>query len=212
MKVVRLEWHGKKVRVVLEGRVLDLLSETVLAQGLREGMELEDGDVRRLLHEDQVRRAKEVAFRYLARPRTVRQVRDRLARAGFEGEVVEEVIRRLEELGLLDDKEFAKAWVEERLRLRPRWRRALWQELARKGISREVVEEALHEGLSGVEEYEVAEGLLRGMERRYRNLDPERALRRMQDFLLRRGFTWEIVKEVTGALRKEWFGDEVGGD
>ncbi len=212
MKVVRLEWHGKKVRVVLEGRVLDLLSETVLAQGLREGMELEDGDVRRLLHEDQVRRAKEVAFRYLARPRTVRQVRDRLARAGFEGEVVEEVIRRLEELGLLDDKEFAKAWVEERLRLRPRWRRALWQELARKGISREVVEEALDEGLSEVEECEVAEGLLRGMERRYRNLDPEKAIRRMQGFLLRRGFTWEIVKEVTGALRKEWFGDAVGGN
>jgi len=212
VKVVRLEWHGKKVRVVLEGRVLDLLSETVLAQGLREGMELEDGDVRRLLHEDQVRRAKEMAFRYLARPRTVRQVRDRLARAGFEGEVVEEVIRRLEELGLLDDKEFAKAWVEERLRLRPRWRRALWQELARKGISREIVEEALDEGLSEVEECEVAEGLLRGMERRYRNLDPEKAIRRMQGFLLRRGFTWEIVKEVTGALRKEWFGDAVGGN
>ncbi|HID11107.1 MAG TPA: RecX family transcriptional regulator, partial [Candidatus Latescibacteria bacterium] len=119
---------------------------------------------------------------------------------------------RLEELGLLDDKEFARAWVEERLRLRPRWRRALREELARKGISREVVEEALHEGLFGVEEYEVAERLLRGMERRYRNLDPERALRRMQDFLLRRGFTWEIVKKVTGVLRKEWFGDEVGGD
>ncbi|HID10525.1 MAG TPA: hypothetical protein EYP17_04395, partial [Candidatus Latescibacteria bacterium] len=120
MKVVRLERRGRKVRVVLEEEVLELLAETVLAWNLQEGMELDEGEVGRLLHEDQVRRAKEVAFRYLARPKTVRQIKDRLARAGFDGEVVEEVIGRLEELGLLDDKEFARAWVEERLRLRPR--------------------------------------------------------------------------------------------
>ncbi|RKY58354.1 MAG: hypothetical protein DRP94_06565 [Candidatus Latescibacterota bacterium] len=210
MKVLSLEWRGEEVRVVSEDGVLEILAETALAKGLREGTELED--LEGLLHEDQVRRAKKIAFRYLARARTTKQVRERLLEEGFGEDVVGEVVGRLEELGLLDDREFARAWVEERLRLRPRWRRALKEELLRKGISEEVAEEALDEELSEVDEARLAEGLLRRAEGRYRNLEPDKALRRMRDFLLRRGFSWEAVKEVTRKLRKEWFSDEVGRD
>jgi len=210
MKVLSLEWRGEEVRVVSEDGVLEILAETALAKGLREGTELED--LEGLLHEDQVRRAKKIAFRYLARARTTKQVRERLLEEGFGEDVVGEVVGRLEELGLLDDREFARAWVEERLRLRPRWRRALKEELLRKGISEEVAEEALDEELSEVDEARLAEGLLRRAEGRYRNLEPDKALRRMRDFLLRRGFSWETVKEVTRKLRKEWFSDEVGRD
>jgi len=210
MKVLSLEWRGEEVRVVSEDGVLEILAETALAKGLREGTELED--LEGLLHEDQVRRAKKIAFRYLARARTTKQVREKLLEEGFGEDVVGEVVGRLEELGLLDDREFARAWVEERLRLRPRWRRALKEELLRKGISEEVAEEALDEELSEVDEARLAEGLLRRAEGRYRNLEPDKALRRMRDFLLRRGFSWETVKEVTRKLRKEWFSDEVGRD
>jgi len=210
MKVLSLEWRGEEVRVVSEDGTLEILAETALAKGLREGTELED--LEGLLHEDQVRRAKKVAFRYLARARTTKQVRERLLEEGFGEDVVGEVVGRLEELGLLDDREFARAWVEERLRLRPRWRRAPKEELLRKGISEEVAEEALDEELSEVDEARLAEGLLRRAEGRYRNLEPDKALRRMRDFLLRRGFSWEAVKEVTRKLRKEWFSDEVGRD
>jgi len=210
MKVLSLEWRGEEVRVVSEDGTLEILAETALAKGLREGTELED--LEGLLHEDQVRRAKKVAFRYLARARTTKQVREKLLEEGFGEDVVGEVVGRLEELGLLDDREFARAWVEERLRLRPRWRRALKEELLRKGISEEVAEEALDEKLSEVDEARLAEGLLRRAEGRYRNLEPDKALRRMRDFLLRRGFSWEAVKEVTRKLRKEWFSDEVGRD
>ena len=210
MKVLSLEWRGEEVRVVSEDGALEILAETALAKGLREGTELED--LEGLLHADQVRRAKKVAFKYLARARTTKQVRERLLKEGFGEDVVGEVIGRLEELGLLDDREFARAWVEGRLRLRPRWRRALKEELLRKGISEDVAEEALDEELSEVDEARLAEGLLRRAEGRYRNLEPDKALRRMRDFLLRRGFSWEAVKEVTRKLRKEWFSDEVGRD
>ncbi|RKY64670.1 MAG: hypothetical protein DRP99_01665, partial [Candidatus Latescibacterota bacterium] len=138
MKVLSLEWRGEEVRVVSEDGALEILAETALAKGLREGTELED--LEGLLHEDQVRRAKKVAFRYLARARTTKQVREKLLKEGFGEDVVGEVVGRLEELGLLDDREFARAWVEERLRLRPRWRRALKEELLRKGISEDVAE------------------------------------------------------------------------
>lgn len=210
MKVLSLEWMGEEVRVTSDGLALKVLAETALARGLREGGEIED--IEGLLHEDQVRRAKKVAFKFLARARTTKQVRERLLEEGFGEDVVEEVIGRLEELGLLDDRKFARAWVEERLRLRPRWRRVLREELLRKGIPEDVAEEALDEGLSEVDEALLAEGLLRRARGRYRNLEPDKALRRMRDFLLRRGFSWEAVKEVTRKLGREWFSDEVDRD
>jgi regulatory protein len=84
------------------------------------------------------------AARFLeARARSVGEVRRRLTQAGYRAELVEGAIRRLADLGMLDDEAFAQAWVESRDRSSPRGERALRQELALKGIDRETIEAAL---------------------------------------------------------------------
>ena len=61
----------------------------------------------------------EAAARFLeARSRSVSEVRRRLTSAGYQPELVDGAIARLEELGVLDDEAFAKAWVESRDRAR----------------------------------------------------------------------------------------------
>jgi regulatory protein len=77
----------------------------------------------------------EAAARFLeARPRSVAEVRRRLGRAGYRAELVEGAIARLTELGMLDDAEFARLWVESRDRAHPRGEHALIIELRQKGI------------------------------------------------------------------------------
>jgi SOS response regulatory protein OraA/RecX len=77
----------------------------------------------------------EAAARFLeARPRSVVEVRRRLGRAGYRSELVEGAIARLTELGMLDDAEFARLWVESRDRAHPRGEHALIIELRQKGI------------------------------------------------------------------------------
>ena len=86
------------------------------------------------------------AARFLeVRSRSVVEVRRHLAAAAFQPSLVEAALARLIELGMLDDHEFAAAWIESRDRARPRGQSALSRELALKGIDRETVAAALEE-------------------------------------------------------------------
>ncbi|MEO6208340.1 MAG: regulatory protein RecX [Candidatus Limnocylindrales bacterium] len=79
----------------------------------------------------------EAAARFLeVRARSVTEVRRRLGQAGYRTDLVEGAIVRLMELGMLDDEEFARAWVQSRDRARPRGERAMRDELRLKGIDR----------------------------------------------------------------------------
>ena len=84
------------------------------------------------------------AARFLeARPRSSDEVRRRLRNAGYRADLVEGALKRLTELGYLDDAAFASAWVESRDRTRPRGVRALRDELRRKGVAATDAEAAL---------------------------------------------------------------------
>ena len=84
------------------------------------------------------------AARFLeARPRSTDEVRHRLREAGYRDNLVEGALRRLTELGFLDDAGFARTWVESRDRVRPRGVRALRDELRRMGVAAADIEGAL---------------------------------------------------------------------
>jgi SOS response regulatory protein OraA/RecX len=86
------------------------------------------------------------AARFLElRSRSVHEVRRHLADVAFPAELVDGAISRLLELGMLDDRAFATAWVESRDRARPRGKSALRHELALKGIDRETIVAVLAE-------------------------------------------------------------------
>lgn len=88
----------------------------------------------------------QAAARFLeARSRSVTEVRRRLGQAGYRAELVEGAILRLMELGMLDDEEFARAWVQSRDRARPRGERAMRDELRLKGIDRTTMDLVLGE-------------------------------------------------------------------
>ncbi len=86
----------------------------------------------------------DAAARFLeARPRSVAETRRRLVHAGWPAELVESVLDRLQELGYLDDRVFAHAWVESRDRAHPRGESALRRELALKGVPADTIAEVL---------------------------------------------------------------------
>ncbi len=92
----------------------------------------------------------DAAARFLEpRARSESEVRRRLGQAGYRPELVDGTIARLYQLGMLDDEAFARAWIESRDRARPRGERALQQELAQKGIDREIVTGLLEERRAG---------------------------------------------------------------
>ena len=138
--------------------------------------------------------AHEGALRLLShRARSEREMRTRLAMRGIAPEVIEDEVTRLREAGLLDDEQFARAWVEDRRASAPRGRRMLRYELLSRGIGAESVDRVT----DGIDDLEVARGLALQKGRSTRTADYDAFLAKVGGFLRRRGFDYGVAAEAT---------------
>ncbi len=134
-------------------------------------------------------RAKNAAFRLLsARAYSCEEIRERLRRRGFQEPVVERTLDELRRLKLVDDRDYALRFVQERMRSRPAGRALLRHDLNKRGIDSATAEDVLDEVFKGVDPEGVALDLLRSRRRHYDGVDRRKALSRMYGFLGRRGF------------------------
>ena len=128
-------------------------------------------------------------------PKTRQQLADLLARRGVPEEAAIAVLDRFDEVGLIDDAAFARAWVTSRQAGRGLGRRALQAELRAKGVDPQVAASAV--ALVGDDdERETARRLvdrrLRGMAR----LDRATAPRRLIGMLARKGYSCGVAAAV----------------
>lgn len=149
------------------------------------------------------------AFRLLAaKARSVAQLRERLLEKA-EPEIVEQALARLVELGYLNDQEFARSFANSRLSYKPLGRTRLRQDLQRKQLSKQVVEQALETAYTEHNEEALIE---RAIEKRLR-LKGAPASReeskKLFDYLLRRGFSYDLVmRKVRAAGQSALLEDE----
>jgi regulatory protein len=134
------------------------------------------------------------------RARSEREVRDRFQQRGAPPELSDAAVERLNAGGLLDDAAFSQAWVDSRRRASPRGKRLLQRELAQKGVPRAAIDAAL---AADADEPALARA---AAAKRARALAAEPApafARKLTDFLLRRGFDYEVAAEVVRELGRE---------
>jgi regulatory protein len=151
-------------------------------------------------------RAREICLRQLAvRPRTRAELAKVLARKEISEEVIAEVLDRYDEVGIIDDAAFARAWVSSRHHGRGLARRALAGELRRHGVDAEVASEALAT-LDEEDEETTARSLV---DRKLRTATgtPEALFRRLAGMLARKGYpaglAYRVVKEALAARDEE---------
>jgi len=144
------------------------------------------------------------------RPRSEKEVRDRLRRGGYEQHVIDHAISRLHEWRYLDDTDFARRWVENRTAHRPRGKRLLQQELHHKGIDTETAREAI-DG-ADLDEAGAAEELARRRLPAYAGDEPAAIRRRLGAYLARRGYSYDVIRiALDRALGEADEGDGVLG-
>lgn len=143
-----------------------------------------------------------------AKPRSIAELRERLAERCSSKAVIETVIARLREYGYLDDERYALGYASSKVRQQPIGRRRLELSLARKKVERAVADEALDQVFAETSE---AELLDRALEKRVRlrGRPKTRAeAKSIFDHLLRQGFPFELVSEKVRALAKNDLHDE----
>ncbi len=170
---------------------------------------------------DDEARAKEICLRLLTdRARTVKELRDALHRKEIPDDVADRVLERFDEVGLVDDEAFAGQWVRSRHNHRGLGRRAIAQELHRKGVEKEVADTALAEIDAESEQAKARELVGKKMRTVRVGTREERAAasRRLVGMLARKGYgagvAYAVVREAIAArgAEEDELGDEPADD
>ncbi|MCK4224990.1 MAG: RecX family transcriptional regulator [candidate division Zixibacteria bacterium] len=201
--ITRIEPQKKNPRrrsVFIDGKFAFGVDEEVVSRlGLEKGEGLTEQKIKNILIQKSENEAKEVALRFLSfRRRTEKEIKDKLKKKGLDERTIKSTIAKLKDYDLINDSEFATAWVKERLAYKPRGKKLLRQELWKKGIKKDIINQVTEELCQ--DEDKSASELLEKIKKRYKSLEPKVARRRMLSLLLRRGFSYEIAKNTMEPL------------
>ncbi|MER3524233.1 MAG: hypothetical protein C4326_09250 [Ignavibacteria bacterium] len=213
-KIERQKNNPSRKNLYLNGAfALGVSTDTLIAFGLRTGDEIDEQQLKALQAAENLRTAKHTALRFLARrPRTEKEIRDKLREQEFSDAEIVATLQALRDARLVDDEAFARAFIQNHLRLHGKGPLALKQQLLLLGVRKETVEAALKEGFDEQTQQAVALEAARKYMRRSARLrgDPRGLRHKLAAFLTRRGFSWDVVFHVlTTALGTTDDGDAV---
>ncbi|HYT33731.1 MAG TPA: RecX family transcriptional regulator [Ktedonobacteraceae bacterium] len=216
MKITALEPQANNVErfnVYVDGRFLLGANATVVLQmGLGVEQELLPAQLEQLRSEEVLQQAVDRAYDYLSyRPRSREEVRRYLRRKQTAPEIIDAALARLDRFELVNDRDFATFWAENRQQFSPRGARAIKNELRMKGVGREVVDEMVSDEKD--EELALLAGRKKAMSLLHNpTMDYMTFRTRLGSFLQRRGFDYEIVARTVKALWEELKPEDVEED
>ena len=144
--------------------------------------------------------AKEYAFLLLKfRLRSEKELAQRLRQKKFSEAVIQDALSFLKDKQFIDDQVFAEGWVSFRLK-RPFGLRRIKNELILKGLDKEIIEAVLATAKEDYSEIEVASQLARQRFFRLKDIEAQKAKARVYAYLIRRGFSSDIVGEIVKGL------------
>ena len=184
--------NKERVNIFLDG-------EYAFAVGMNVALTLKKGQVLSVAETDELKQDGETdlayqrAMRYLGmRPRSSAEIVTYLKRKEYDEAIVDVVVKRLHEHGYLDDDAFARFWVENRNRFRPRGAQALRYELRQKGVERETIEATLEEQDEDGAAWAAAEPKIG----RWADLEKLEFEQKLMAFLSRRGFRFDVCRRA----------------
>ena len=198
-KIRRLRGRRQRYSVHIDGvPTLELSDWTIGKHGLHTGDDIDEYTIDKIKSTETETQAKNNAINYLSyRQRSSKEILDHLIKKGFDRECAENVTRQLQSAHMINDLEFAYAFVRDRLKRKPTGQALLRMQLIAKGITSSMADMVLAELISQQSQQasalQAAKRKMQLAQYSKRNLDKEKRKNRLLDFLLRRGFSYEIA-------------------
>ena len=191
----------KRVNIHLNGKfALSLEAEAAAKARLKTGQELSESQIETLTRTDKYQRCLNAALQYLSyRPRSESEMRERLKRRCFDGDIIETAISKLKEQELVDDTAFARFWKDNRQSFSPRSQWLIKLELSQKGITNDIIDKVISQTDDDDSAYQAALGKARSLS----SPDREDFRRRLGSYLKRRGFNYQVINHTVERLWQE---------
>ncbi|MCD4737262.1 MAG: recombination regulator RecX [Bacteroidales bacterium] len=146
-----------------------------------------------------IKLALNLALKYLSyQPRTVYEVKEHIKNKGFGEDIIEKIIETLLEKNYLNDTNFAKIFIESKVRNKPKSKFAFQYELHKKGINPSIVDAVLEQ----YNNQDLAIKSVRNKIKTWRKLDAEKFKKKMTNYLQYRGFSYDICLSTLDRFTK----------
>ena len=201
MKITAVEPRRKQMcALFIDGEyVMNLDAQTLIENRFDVGREIDDDELKDIIDKSNERRAKEKALWLISyRSHSKKELFDKLKR-GFDEASAQKAVDRMEELGLINDEEFAKLYARKLVNGKKMSVKAAEFELYRKGIDKITAEQVL-----GELEYDPQTQIIEFITKKYKNIDDEKIKRRAVAALQRKGYSWEEIKQAIESLVSEY--------
>jgi regulatory protein len=184
--------NPRRLNIEIDGEFAFGLDRLVAAW-LTVGAHLSDEKIAALISKDSEEVLYQAALRLIDyRPRTRKELAERLRQKGYPSEQIDQTIERLDQNGLLNDRQYAEEFVEDRSRSKPRSRRLLKMELQQRGIASDLAVSAVQ----NLDDEASASAAGNKAIRRWQGLDRKTFERKCTDYLARRGFSFSTIRAV----------------
>ncbi len=130
------------------------------------------------------------------------EIRRHLRTKRFDDSAIDTAIDKLRAQRYIDDEAFARYWVEQRDRFRPKGHRAIVSELMQKGVAREAIELAMGEREPD-SEVKRARAVIKRPITRWAAMDDTERKRKIHQYLAQRGFSYDTIDEVIAHPEEE---------
>jgi regulatory protein len=200
MKILSLESVKNSNKTAIkfdDGYSFTCSNDLVLKHKLHRGKELSSTELKTMENEQRIFDLKQAAMNFASyKPRTGKQVKEKLKKLGFGDSESEAGIKFLSSYNLLDDTKYAITYAKEYLQRKPSGKIKLLQELKNKGISYSLAEEAVTKAFADQDEFELA---MRAAKKKLKTIahnSPDKQKRLLEAHLDRQGFTWDVIKKI----------------
>jgi regulatory protein len=185
-----------------EAEDLFLSKEVIIDHGLRTGDEISYNDFLKIKSAQAYHDGYLAAMRLINyRMRTRAELTKRLQEKRYPQEVIAQVVGKLSDLGLVDDEKYADLFVSSKKAQKPMGKRELEKRLREKGIRKETIEAVFLRADN--DQYELAMRAAESKIRSLKRFEAGKGREKLVSFLARRGFEWEVIKQVV----KKFFDD-----
>ena len=193
---IKPQKNNKRLNIYIDNKFafgLDL--DNFVKFHLKVDQELDEKQINKIIKEAEFKKILDKLLNFATlRPRSEKEIKDYLKRKKSPESITEELFKRLNNLELIDDTEFARWWVEQRQSFSPKTKRVLSNELRIKGIDREIIKEILEE--TEIDEEKIAKELIIKKMYKWEKLDDKIRRQKISQYLAGRGFDWNIIGKV----------------
>lgn len=183
------------LKVFIDGEYsLTISEEDYLLQGLYEKKEITQEELDYIKTNIIKKDVRACAVKYLSlRLLSEKELFEKLQLKGYDEEIINEVLLDLKSIGYINDMIYARKFVYERVKLKPKSKKMLKMELKKRGISDEVSDEVINNL-----DYDETVAIKRLVKKRFGkyNLEDPKVIKKVYSFLMHRGFDYEKIKDI----------------